>query len=113
MSKSTTASLSKRADTKLRLRAKWDAQTIVIDKHWLIRRADQLNWEIQFKGEFAGYFGSLSSAFQALAPKMLGEEAKGSLEALIDLHRDINRRVATALPAAERLLSARQDPKPA
>ena len=97
-----TASLEKRAATKQRLRECWNAQTIVIDKNWRVRRADQMNWEIQYRGEFHGYYGSLASAFQALAPKMLGEEAKGPLEALIELHKDINRRIGMALSTAER-----------
>ena len=35
------------------------AQTITIDRHWRIQRVDERNWEMQFKGDFKGFFGDL------------------------------------------------------
>jgi hypothetical protein len=77
--------------------AQFAAQTIVIDDDWRIVRADRLNWEVQFKGQFHGYFGCLLSAFQALPAKMLDAEAKDSLQRIQEQARAINERIATAL----------------
>jgi hypothetical protein len=73
------------------------AQTIVIDDDWRIVRADRLNWEVQYKGAFYGYYGRLLNAFQALPAKMLDAGAKDSLQRIQECQTAINERIATAL----------------
>jgi len=73
------------------------AQTIVIDSDWRIVRADRMNWEVQFKGQFNGYYGCLLNAFQALPGKMLDHEAKGALRDIQEQVKSCNERITTAL----------------
>lgn len=73
------------------------AQTIPIDSDWRIVRVDRLNWEIQFKGNFYGYYSRLINAFKALPAKMLDAEAKNSLGRIVVNQEAINERVAEAL----------------
>jgi hypothetical protein len=80
-------------------RKKWDSQTIVVDENWKVHRCDQFNWEIRYREEFSGYYGRLTSALEALLPKMLGEESPGgSIASLLELGRDIKRRIIQSLP---------------
>lgn len=78
-------------------KARWESQTIRIDENWKIIRADELNWQIVYKGKERGYYGKLSHAFLALVDKMLGEEAKGSLATCTDIIRAIQVKIEEAL----------------
>ena len=83
--------------TKAHNRAKFADQTIVINQHWKIVRADEYNWEVRHKGKFYGFYGKLLHAFMALEGKMLGAEAKDSLAACISIHRGVVAKIEMAL----------------
>lgn len=89
----TTSRTSKAAQTKLAKAAAYEAQTVTIDRHWRIQRVDERNWEMQFKGDFKGFFGDLPSALRALPVKMLSEEASGTLADVLRCHRAILERI--------------------
>src|SRR5687767_3461537 len=59
-------------------------QTIVIDDEWQIVRADDLNWEVQHKKRFFGYYPDVVSAFKALPAKMLSSTAKNSVADVVE-----------------------------
>ena len=86
-------------------------QVLKIDKNWTIRRVDSLNWEIQFKGDFYGYYGHLICALNALSGKMLDREAKDALCLTGAIQKGIVERIARSLPDA-RKLSAVSQPNP-
>ena len=75
----TPETMRKIKETRDAQKAAFESQTITIDENWRIIRSDIMNWEVQFNGEFWGYFGSVASAFQALPAKMLSEEARGTV----------------------------------
>lgn len=77
--------------------AEFAAQTIEIDADWRIVRADELNWEVQYKGKFDGYYGNLISAMKALPLKMLNSGAKNSVADVIERQKAIEQRIETAL----------------
>ena len=87
------------AATKAAKARQFKSQTIQIDDKWRIVRADSLNWEIQYKGKFCGYFGDLHNAFKALPGKMLKESAKGTLTDVLECQRGIVARIERALPS--------------
>jgi hypothetical protein len=87
------------AATKAAKAEQFKSQTVWIDDNWRITRADSLNWEIQYKGKFCGYFGDLYNAFKALPGKMLKESAKGTLADVLECQRGILARIEKALPA--------------
>ena len=77
------------AATKAAKTEQFKSQTVLIDDNWRIIRADSLNWEIQYKGKFYGYFGDLCNAFRALPSKMLKESAKGTLADVLERRSEI------------------------
>lgn len=85
--------LKKAHETKAANSAKFAAQIVTVDDNWRIVRADEFNWEIQhrIKGDWksSGHYGRLTVALNALDGKMLGEEAKGSLNELIAMQKAI------------------------
>lgn len=83
-----------RAATKERMRS----QTITVDENWRILRSDPLNWEIQYKGNFKGYFGTVSAALAAIPAKMLNEEARGSLSDVLRSTEAIYAVIDKAIP---------------
>ena len=87
------------AATKAAKAEQFKSQTVRIDDNWRIIRADSLNWEIQYKGRFYGYFGDLCNAFKALPGKMLKESAKGTLADVLECQRGILASIERALPA--------------
>lgn len=80
---------AKAIQTKLSKSESYAAQTVTVDKHWRIQRVDERNWELQFKGDFKGFFGDLPSALKSLPSKMLSEEASGTLADVLRCHRAI------------------------
>lgn len=96
---------AKALETKKAKTAQFASQTIKVDDNWKIVRADELNWEVQFKGKFKGYFGRLIDAFRALPAKMLGEEAQGTVADLTGLQKAINEHVENALIDAAKIAS--------
>jgi hypothetical protein len=85
--------------------AEFKEQDIRIDDNWRVFRADQLNWELRYKGRFAGYYGSLVSAFKALPDKMLGSAAKNSLVKLIETQNAIGESIEEAFSLLEHRLT--------
>jgi len=81
---------------------KFKSQTINVDENWSIVRRDELNWQIRHKDQRAPYdkwfFGTLRSALLALPDKMLGEEAKGTIDDVRRRHEGICEAVLNALP---------------
>ena len=75
----------------------FSAQTVTVDANWRIVRADPKNWEVQFKGDFHGYFGNLPSALCALPAKMLTAEARGDVKELVAIHKSIIDRINQVL----------------
>jgi hypothetical protein len=99
----------KAAQTQAALAAAYAAQTIVIDKNWQIRRVDALNWEIQFKGQFWGYYGTLPDALRTLPAKMLGEAAKNSLADVLGSQKAILATIEQAIKDRTGLLALLED----
>jgi hypothetical protein len=87
------------AATKAAKARQFKTQTVRIDDHWRIIRADSLNWEIQYKGKFYGYFADLHNAFKALPGKMLRESAKDTLADVLECQRGVVALIERALPA--------------
>ena len=86
--------------TKRKKRARFDAQTIKIDQDWTVRRADELNWELLYQGQFKGYYARLCNALDALPAKMLDEVAKNSLADVYQSVRAIQETLSKALDAS-------------
>jgi hypothetical protein len=76
---------------------KRESQTIVIDEDWKIIRADELNWEVQFKGKFYGYFGSVKNAFNGLLKKMLNASAQKDMAEILKRIEEIESKIEAAL----------------
>jgi hypothetical protein len=89
--------LRKALDTKKAKKEQFAAQTIRVDDDWQIVRADEINWEVQFKGKFRGFFGSLPNAFDSLPAKMLGEQAQGDVAAVLGSQKAIQETIRKAL----------------
>ena len=94
----------KKAEQKVKMLAtkkakadRFNAQTITVNDEWRIRRADELNWEVQYKGKFHGFYGSVSGAVRSLPDKMLGEAAGGTLNDLSGRLRAISDTIERAL----------------
>ena len=77
--------------TKAANKKRMESQTITVDKNWKILRSDPMNWEIQYKGKFQGYYGRLGSALSALPLAMLDEQAKGTLNNVLECLETIRR----------------------
>lgn len=90
--------LEKARATREAKREAMASQTVTIDKHWRILRADPMNWEIQYKGKFQGYYGTIVAALKALPAKMLDEEAKGTLNDLLRYAEGIRTTIERAIP---------------
>jgi hypothetical protein len=77
--------------------AAWAGQTIEVDENWKVVRSDELNWEIQYKGRFYGYYSNIPQCFNALASKMLDEVAKGKLNEVVNAQNAICEKISKAL----------------
>jgi hypothetical protein len=86
--------IASRAATRERLKT----QTVTINQDWRILRADPLNWEIQYKTKFQGYYGTIGGALRALPDKMLNEQAKGTLTDLLRTVDGIQGMIEKAIP---------------
>src|ERR1043166_4553138 len=82
---------------KVANRQRFKAQTITIDDNWQVVRSDELNWEIQFKGRFWGYYGSFLDALKSLPATLLSSEAKNSLADIQQRQKAICERITKAL----------------
>lgn len=71
-------------------------QKVVVDENWQVQRADELNWEVRYKGKFRGFYGTIASALDALPDKMLSEEAKGTLKDVKSMQEAIHERIEEA-----------------
>src|SRR5262249_61715768 len=83
----TYATKSEKIKATLKAKAeKFRSQTIKVDENWSIVRLDELNWQIRHKNQRAPYdkwfFGTLRVALLALPDKMLGDESKGTIDAV-------------------------------
>jgi len=78
-------------------REKFENQAIVIDDDWKIVRADEFNWEIQFKGKFKGYHGNLFSAFNTLPKKMIAESVVNDLNDVFSVLKSIGEKIESKL----------------
>lgn len=96
---------AKLAAGRARANAAFAEQVIVIDSDWTIRRSDELNWEIQYKGRFNGFYSSIIGAFKALPAKMLNDEVKTSLACVIESQKAINEKIESALWDAKRIIN--------
>jgi hypothetical protein len=92
--------------TKAAKAAEFKNQAIQIDDNWRVIRADELNWELRFKGQFAGYYGTIADAFKALPAKMLSAAAKNSIA-------DVLQCQAAIIKSIEKALSGGQPPREA
>lgn len=83
---------------------RWEKQTVTVDENWSIHRFDQKNWQIVSKKPKSpeNFYGSLFAALQALPAKMLSEQAKGSLNDLLELNRAIQQRIGMAISGIEK-----------
>lgn len=93
----------KAIETKRLKREGFQNQTIEIDDNWRILRADELNWEVQFKRigtgwQFEGYYCTLLGAFSSLLDKMLGEEARSTLADIQERQKAILAKIEEAIP---------------
>ena len=99
----THATKSEKIKATLKAKAeKFKSQTIKVDENWSIVRLDDLNWQIRHKDQRAPYdkwfFGTLRGALLALPDKMLGEEAKGTIDDVRRCYRGFCEAVLNALP---------------
>src|SRR5215471_9333564 len=99
----TRATKSEKIKATLKAKAeKFKSQTIKVDENWSIVRLDELNWQIRHKDQRAPYdkwfFGTLRGALLALPDKMLGEEAKGTIDDVRRCYRGFCEAVLNALP---------------
>jgi len=93
-----TEAIEKARATKQANKERFEAQTVTIDENWRILRSDPLNWEIQYKGKFNGYFPTLSSVLKRLPAKMLDETAKGDLSEVLRSLQAIQEVIEKAIP---------------
>ena len=81
---------------------KFRSQTIKVDENWSIVRRDELNWQIRHKTQREPFdrwfFGTLRDAILSLPDKMLGEEAKGTIDDVRRCYRGFCEAVLNALP---------------
>jgi len=99
----TYATKSEKIKATLKAKAeKFRSQTIKVDENWSIVRLDELNWQIRHKDQRAPYdkwfFGTLRGALLALPEKMLGREAKGTIDDVRRCYRSFCETVLNALP---------------
>ena len=99
----TRATRSEKIKATLKAKAEeFKSQTIKVDENWSIVRLDELNWQIRHKDQRAPYdkwfFGTLRGALLALPDKMLGEEAKGTIDDVRRCYRGFCEAVLNALP---------------
>jgi hypothetical protein len=87
---------------RLAAQERYSNQVIEIDTNWTIRRSDEFNWEILYKRQFVGYYGTLVGAFEAISRKMLNTEAKSSVAKIIEAQKDINQRINAAINKARK-----------
>jgi hypothetical protein len=87
--------------TKLANAEQFASQTITIDSEWQILRFDDMNWEVQFKGKFWGYFSSLPAAFKALPAKMIDQNASGSIADVLRCVEGIAETIQAAVNRAD------------
>jgi len=104
----THATKSEKIKATLKAKAEqFRSQTITVDENWSIVRLDELNWQIRHKDQRAPYnkwsFGTLRGALLALPDKMLGEEAKGTIDDVRRCHRGFCEAVLNALPEGNAL----------
>ena len=95
--KHTPEHLAKMQEARIKARQGLDSQTITIDKDWRIIRPDELNWELQYKYKTKGYYSTIVNALSALPAKMLNEAARGTLDELLKIHREIIRKIENAV----------------
>jgi hypothetical protein len=99
----THATKSEKIKATLKAKAeKFKSPTIKVDENWSIVRLDELNWQIRYKDQRAPYdkwfFGTLRAAILSLPDKMLGEEAKGTIDDVRRRYRGFCEAVLNALP---------------
>ena len=99
----TQATNSEKIKATLKAKAeKFKSQTIKVDENWSIVQLDELNWQIRHKDQRAPYnkwfFGTLRGALLALPDKMLGEEAKDTIDDVRRCYRGFCEAVLNALP---------------
>lgn len=71
--------VAKAMQTKAAKRENFSGQSIPMGNDWQIIRADEMNWEVQFKGKFQGFYPTVCSALFALPLKMLNQGDKNSI----------------------------------
>jgi len=99
----TRATKSEKIKATLKAKAeKFKSQTIKVDENWSIVRRDELNWQIRHKTQREPFdrwfFGTLRDAILSLPDKMLGEEAKGTIDDVRRCYRGFCEAVLNALP---------------
>ena len=99
----THATKSEKIKATLKAKAeKFRSQTIKVDENWSIVRRDELNWQIRNKTQREPFdrwfFGTLRDAILSLPDKMLGEEAKGTIDDVRRCYRGFCEAVLNALP---------------
>ena len=97
---------AKIAATNAAQQALFDSQVIKIDSDWTIRRADELNWEVQYRGRFHGFYSHLATAFRALLGKMTDLEAQSSLNDAIECTKRHAETIERALFDAKKLVKS-------
>ena len=95
----------KRKATLQKRKAQFDAQTIKIDDDWMVKRFDELNWVIEYKGQFRGYYSFIVDAFRSLPRKMLNHEAKNSLQDIHEHQLTIEERIMDAVKGFSKKLN--------
>ena len=95
--KMTESTKAKIMATKTAIKKARKTQLITVDQDWQIRRNDELNWDILYKGKFKGYYGDVFSDLQALPCKILSEEAKNSLASITASQEAIAERIERAI----------------
>lgn len=88
---------AKLKEGRAKARTSFAGQVVKVDEHWTVRRADELNWMVEYKGKFHGFYGTILSAFKALPAKMVSEEAKTSLANVMECQKAINERIERSL----------------
>ena len=86
---------------------RFEAQTVSVDENWRVRRDDEFNWvneeKVNGKWIFRGFFGKLPAALMALPATMLGEQASGSLNDVLETLKGIKYSILAALPEASKV----------
>jgi hypothetical protein len=84
------ATLAKRKETR-------SSQTMVIDDDIEIRRVDDMNWGVFYKGEFEGYYGTRISALKAILPIVTDKMMTKNIEELVRIAKCICDRIDRCL----------------